>query len=92
MTLSRHPLPHPDGHRPLPRPEGLYFDRLPVSMPTVEQMAEDVLLAMSKLRDRLVHENKNIPACRVDEAMETTLSAVRSAMGIEQLERGGRCG
>jgi hypothetical protein len=48
----------------------------------IEQLADDALLAMSKLRDALALQNANTPACRVDEAMEFTLAAARAAMGV----------
>lgn len=60
--------------------KGFYLDRLPNLGPTTEQLADDALLAMSKLRDRLVYENSNIPACRIDEAIEITLAAVREVI------------
>lgn len=50
---------------------------------STEEMADAALLSLSKLRDWLMIENANIPACRVDEAMEITLAAVRSALGIK---------
>lgn len=53
--------------------------------PTTEDMANEALLMLSKLRDRLVHEHANIPACRVDEAIEITQAAARSALGIDAL-------
>lgn len=56
--------------------------RLPIRGPSTEQLADAALLALSKLRDRLVVENANIPACRVDEAIFTVLAAARSALGI----------
>lgn len=63
-------------------PIGAFADRIPARpSPTTEQLADDALLLLSKLRDRLVVENANIPACRVDEAIEITLAAARTALG-----------
>lgn len=42
-----------------------------------ERLADDALLAMHKLRDTLVLSNRNIPACKVDEAMEALTAACR---------------
>lgn len=40
-------------------------------IPPVEEAEFDrAFLAMSKLRDRLALRNQNIPACRVDQAIE----------------------
>lgn len=70
-----------EGERALNAPiKGFYADLLPDRALTTEQLADDALLALSKLRDRLVHEGANIPACRVDEAMEITLAAVRETI------------
>lgn len=55
--------------------KGLYADLIPA--PDFEEMTDDVLLRLSKLRDGMVFANHNIAACRVDEAMETVLAAYR---------------
>jgi hypothetical protein len=42
-----------------------------------EQDADTAFLHMSKLRDRLVHADENLAACRVDEAIERLQEACR---------------
>lgn len=59
---------------------------LPDRTPTTEQLADDAMLFLSKLRDRMVHDNCNIPACRVDEAMEITLAAVKQALAPDRID------
>lgn len=49
---------------------GLYAPKLAVLPSIEERLADDALLAVFKLRDRLVHLQRNTEACRVDEAME----------------------
>jgi len=84
-------LLHPEGGQTIRNPDRLmapvskpaFAHLIPVRTATVEQLADDALLQLSRLRDRLVHESANIPACRVDEAIEITLAAARAAMGME---------
>jgi len=45
-----------------------------------EALADEALLALFKLRDRLVHRNANSLACRVDEQMEALESLARSSV------------
>ena len=66
---------------------GLYKPLLP-QVPSIERLADDALLMLSKLRDRLASENATTPACRVDEAMEITLAAAREALRIEEINHG----
>lgn len=42
-----------------------------------EAHADDAFLAMSKLRDEFVRSDNNLAACRVDEAIERLMLAVR---------------
>lgn len=42
-----------------------------------ERIADAALLAMHRLRDRLVHSNRNTAACKVDEAMGALEDACR---------------
>jgi hypothetical protein len=70
-----------------PATQPAFAHLLPNRAPTTEQLGDDALLILSKLRDRLVHEDRNIPACRVDEAMEITLKALRDALGINAERR-----
>jgi hypothetical protein len=52
-----------------------------MNAPAIEQLADDaLLLLLSRLRDALVLQNASSPACRVDEAMEITLAAVRGVL------------
>lgn len=58
-----------------------FASKLPA--PNIERLADDALLAMSKLRDALVTWNENTAACRIDEAMETTLATARAVLEIQ---------
>lgn len=42
-----------------------------------EALADEAFLAMAKLRDRLIGADRNIAACRVDEAIEKLQAACR---------------
>lgn len=42
-----------------------------------ERMADDALFAMQQLRENLVLANMNLPACKVDDAMEALQAACR---------------
>ena len=43
-----------------------------------EAIADDALLALSKLRDMFVRRDANLAACRVDEAIEAVMIACRA--------------
>lgn len=49
---------------------------LPSTAP-LEALADDAFLAMSKLRDHLVRQDRNIAACNVDRAIEAMEAACR---------------
>lgn len=49
----------------------------PLPEPNWEGMADDILLQLSKLRERLVVRDFNTAACRVDEAIDAMQAACR---------------
>lgn len=59
--------------------QGLYASLIPP--PDFEEMTDDVLLRLSRLRDQYVFADQNSAACRVDLAMEIVLDAVRKEVG-----------
>lgn len=57
---------------------GYYAHKLPE--PDWERLADDAFISMTKLRDMLVHRDRNTTACRVDEAIEALEVACRALL------------